>query len=1825
MTISLLTSLTINVSAESDITVLLAESFNSNTTVVETGNWTKKEGNNTGYRVYQTNEIGIGDIGEDGNYHAIGYKHTIKGSFTEFDLTDTENHSKVFTVEYDNMYHYPEKMYNSNGNDMSTYLRNGVEIGSTKITARKASSAGDMYLNATGYNPSDTGTVVSCTNDKWYHIEMKVYYDSGWKKVFYVDDEQKGEPVDVTDGSFSSIVITNADSSKRYVYPDKTGDADATRMWNGIANLNVYTSTNKDFSLSELISEARTIHAEHKKRKSYIDVTNNGSSANPTAKELEGEYTSAMNELVALYQGGYKDYTTAKLLGDEGKIKKAIDAVKKADRDCGNYEYIAKINTAIEKYNLIKPGGYGATDYAPSVVEKVGAAIEAAQKAVNTEGANVAEAVSALEALLNSLEPNGAEIDMDVAAIKVNESAFSTLSGIDSAVVTIPFDYAQYVKDYIIAEGYGEGDLRRIRQVGMTGVLYSDGEPMYNYEKVYDIQSTEDNNIDPIDGKTFSLTFDLSSYENSEKEEMKIKLFFYDISDENAELTTIVHPAIVVGGAYTQKDIALEVGEIESSIKKIYTGETTAKLEFEVKTVENDSITLRVSDNDNVLYINQLPTDERGVAKFTVKVDESEINGNSKLFFYDIYSAATDSFVTEQRYSYQTVGGINEVFEKIYVDETAYQTQAELVAAYQAAWNVLVENAVLLEVNEIKYFEEYAQMTELPEDIIKAVADTSYDATLADDDLASWASFKTDLTSAMASNGLKYLSIKSLLENYLADSFKTDNEKKYNAYTTMTDEQKADFYEVLEQARPFAEVEAFENAFLDKVYGSRYPKGGYLFEPEDYETGANRYNEDYYKIGTGVKTLTSTVALSDSVFLGGQEDLDGGLILGSIDDPNPTVSGKKYDYTTEGPNARLTLNLDFMLDNFVGQGADVRAYIRAYDGDELNKTYPYDTYITGDGELVYVKDQTVTVLYEGLENGKWYNIRIVYKGTDSNTALINKYDLYINGVKVAPDVAATSGSRHKYPCLDTFAVGMPKLATDETAKMFIDNAWVYKSNINAPEPVNNAALLSEIRNVQYLLNNATYGQKAEDYPEDAKAPLETAVASAKIVFEEPTSGETEWNSAITNLKNAAEAFVKNGRAVIGIPFADGDADGEGYAYSITPKISVSRYGNEETVTPIVLVVDKATGNVWKAFTGAPQTFEHDGVARREYTLNPVNVSLASADAPSNYEFKTLIVNTLQNPIPYTYDKSSGEVCENAKLSVKEVYLGNDAELEFTVETIANDNAVITVFDKNEDLIYANQLVTDDRGMAVFRCDVGETANQTLTYYVHSASSKKLTTGKFDHYKATTVNDILKRISKVAPVDGKCDTTTVAAIITEVTDEIDNVEALGFRGGLYDLYLADTSNRIVPAEAADAVWKLTRQAGNIDYTKASELDKIQEVFLQNAQQQAMNYLPADKLAEILNNTSEVSLTDKIGIGAAETETISAEDVYRYNKYLTMTTKADIYSFIINHRPYADYAAQKKVFNDAVLLALVNNAPNNDTITDAIDNCTDMLTNGTTYKGSKSTVKSAAAGFIKSHASFTSLAELDSYIPTALEEGAGSLEGSGGDGSSGGGGSGGGGRDNLVTESTITGQLTPGAQTPDLNTPMQGVSGISKMPFTDLAGYDWADAAISVMYSKGVLQGKSEKIFAPADDVTREEFVKMAVMLFGISAVSGECHFADVAKEAWYRPYIIAAVQGGIINGISDTMFGSGQNITREQLAVVAYNAAKAAGVVFKDNTFYVPFADDENVSDYAKAAVEALAASGVINGKGNNIFAPKDFCTRAEAAKVLYGVFMLSYV
>ena len=172
------------------------------------------------------------------------------------------------------------------------------------------------------------------------------------------------------------------------------------------------------------------------------------------------------------------------------------------------------------------------------------------------------------------------------------------------------------------------------------------------------------------------------------------------------------------------------------------------------------------------------------------------------------------------------------------------------------------------------------------------------------------------------------------------------------------------------------------------------------------------------------------------------------------------------------------------------------------------------------------------------------------------------------------------------------------------------------------------------------------------------------------------------------------------------------------------------------------------------------------------------------------------------------------------------------------------------------------------------------------------------------------------------------------------------------------------------------------------------------------------------------------------------------------------------------------------------------------------------------------------------------------------------------------------------------------------------------FTDIHNH-WAADNILFAASRGLLSGTSDTTFSPGTGMTRGMFVTALGRLAGINPDSYQTgKFTDVKADAYYAPYVNWAAQNGIMEGATATTFAPDTNINREQMAVIMANYAKKLGYDLPKTLRAVTFADNAQISSWAKDAVKAMQQAGILAGKANNRFDPKGTATRAEVATVL---------
>lgn len=175
-------------------------------------------------------------------------------------------------------------------------------------------------------------------------------------------------------------------------------------------------------------------------------------------------------------------------------------------------------------------------------------------------------------------------------------------------------------------------------------------------------------------------------------------------------------------------------------------------------------------------------------------------------------------------------------------------------------------------------------------------------------------------------------------------------------------------------------------------------------------------------------------------------------------------------------------------------------------------------------------------------------------------------------------------------------------------------------------------------------------------------------------------------------------------------------------------------------------------------------------------------------------------------------------------------------------------------------------------------------------------------------------------------------------------------------------------------------------------------------------------------------------------------------------------------------------------------------------------------------------------------------------------------------------------------------------------------------TDLEGH-WAKEYIAAGMEANLFQGVSETSFEPDETVTRSMFVtvlgRFAESLNYEVKGASDKGFEDVAEDQWYTEYVNWAAANEIVNGYSETVFGTNDAVSREQLCTMIYRFLTVyAKVTLPEFETQEAFQDQAEISDYATEAVKVCQGLGLIQGSDGK-FEPQKGATRAEMAAIFY--------
>ena len=169
------------------------------------------------------------------------------------------------------------------------------------------------------------------------------------------------------------------------------------------------------------------------------------------------------------------------------------------------------------------------------------------------------------------------------------------------------------------------------------------------------------------------------------------------------------------------------------------------------------------------------------------------------------------------------------------------------------------------------------------------------------------------------------------------------------------------------------------------------------------------------------------------------------------------------------------------------------------------------------------------------------------------------------------------------------------------------------------------------------------------------------------------------------------------------------------------------------------------------------------------------------------------------------------------------------------------------------------------------------------------------------------------------------------------------------------------------------------------------------------------------------------------------------------------------------------------------------------------------------------------------------------------------------------------------------------------------------FYDVPNGAYFYEAVKWAVKDGITTGVGNDLFAPEQPCTRAQIVTFLWRAAGSPEPKTASSFTDVPVSAYYAKAVAWAVENGITNGMTATMFAPDATCTRGQSVTFLYRALKGTA------SGSANFTDVKSDAFYADA-INWAVANNVTNGTSNTTFSPNADCTRAEIVTFLYRAY-----
>ena len=169
------------------------------------------------------------------------------------------------------------------------------------------------------------------------------------------------------------------------------------------------------------------------------------------------------------------------------------------------------------------------------------------------------------------------------------------------------------------------------------------------------------------------------------------------------------------------------------------------------------------------------------------------------------------------------------------------------------------------------------------------------------------------------------------------------------------------------------------------------------------------------------------------------------------------------------------------------------------------------------------------------------------------------------------------------------------------------------------------------------------------------------------------------------------------------------------------------------------------------------------------------------------------------------------------------------------------------------------------------------------------------------------------------------------------------------------------------------------------------------------------------------------------------------------------------------------------------------------------------------------------------------------------------------------------------------------------------------FADVPANAYFADAVKWAVDKGITNGLSDTMFGPYEPCTRGQIITFLWRAAGSPEPKTAVSFTDVPAGSYYAKAVAWAVENGITNGMTATEFAPDATCTRGQSVTFLYRALKGTA------SGSANFTDVKSDAFYADA-INWAVANNVTNGTSNTTFSPNADCTRAEIVTFLYRAY-----